>query len=45
MAERKQTVDRPYPPDYASAENSCLPSRLFTLTIDTYVRDGFFAQT
>ena len=44
MAERKQTVERPYPPDYVSAETLAYRLDCSRSTIDTYVRDGLLPK-
>jgi len=44
MAERKQSVERPYPPDYVSAETLAYRLDCSRSTIDTYVRDGLLPK-
>ena len=44
MAERKQSVQRPYPPDYVSAETLAYRLDCSRSTIDTYVRDGLLPE-
>jgi len=44
MTERKHTVDRPYPPDYVSAETLAYRLDCSRSTIDAYVRDGFLPK-
>jgi predicted DNA-binding transcriptional regulator AlpA len=44
MAERKHTVERPYPPDYVSAETLAYRLDCSRATIDSYVRDGLLPK-
>jgi predicted DNA-binding transcriptional regulator AlpA len=44
MAEPKQTVERPYLPDYVSAETLAYRLDCSRSTIDTYVRDGLLPK-
>lgn len=44
MTERKHTVDRPFPPDYVSADTLAYRLDCSRSTIDAYVRDGFLPK-
>jgi predicted DNA-binding transcriptional regulator AlpA len=44
MAGRKQTVERPYPPDYVSAETLAYRLDCSRSTVDAYVRDGILPE-
>jgi predicted DNA-binding transcriptional regulator AlpA len=44
MGERKQEVERPYPPDYVSAETLGYRLDLSRSTVETYVRAGLLPK-
>lgn len=44
MSERKHEVERPYPPDYVSAETLAYRLDCSRSTIDAYVREGLLPK-
>ena len=44
MTDRKHEVERPYPPDYVSAETLAYRLDCSRSTIDAYVRDGWLPK-